>query len=398
MKACANDGQWKAALELLDRMERKERLKADACSYHACIVACKNGGEWYKCLQLLREERSLGLEPTQYTYSTVISACEKAAQWEHAIEVLDMLKRDGGARANVIVYNGVISACEKGAQGQQAVALLEEMQREGIEPTVVSFSSAMIACAKSADVEGTFALFDELKRRKMQPDGHAYAALLKACGVRQESERALAIFEEAEACGATREGDHERALWCEVFSALQPASKEARAFWKRALAAGVFERMRERMPEALSESERSAPLSDTTDREHPMLDLHFLSVDAAEAAVRWWLEEEVPACVQGRGGGQPRDLTIVTGYGKSRSQHQNASGRSTLHERIGRVLTSMGAVLIPWRENHGNFVVDARAWFNRHSRMKDVSQMPEERSVFADVAPPGPAVALPLVQ
>ena len=53
MKACANDGQWKAALELLDRMERKERLKADACSYHACIVACKNGGEWHKCLQLL---------------------------------------------------------------------------------------------------------------------------------------------------------------------------------------------------------------------------------------------------------------------------------------------------------------------------------------------------------
>ena len=107
-------------------------------------------------------------------------------------------------------------------------------------------------------------------------------------------------------------------------------------------------------------------LSDTSDREHFKLDLHFLSVDAAETAVRWWLEEEVPAKVQLGGGFKPKLFTIVTGQGKSRSAHQVINGRAKLRDHIAKVLNTLGAVCIPYHQNPGNFVVDARAWFVSH--------------------------------
>ena len=81
--------------------------------------------------------------------------------------------------------------------------------------------------------------------------------------------------------------------------------------------------------------------------------------------MRWWLFEEVPEQVSRRGGAVPKDLTVVTGHGKSRSQHQNASGRGRLHDRVGHLLQKMSIVHIPWRENPGNFVIDAEAWLHR---------------------------------
>ena len=84
---------------------------------------------------------------------------------------------------------------------------------------------------------------------------------------------------------------------------------------------------------------------------HPSLDLHFLSVGAAETAVRWWLEERVPGMCA------PSELNIVTGYGKTRKARQTSDVRA----RVVRLLRDMNVPATIAANNHGMVLVENRA-------------------------------------
>jgi pentatricopeptide repeat domain-containing protein 1 len=51
-----------------------------------------------------------GCERSVITYSSLISACEKAGQWDLALQVFDEMRGEGCV-PNVITYNSLITAC-----------------------------------------------------------------------------------------------------------------------------------------------------------------------------------------------------------------------------------------------------------------------------------------------
>lgn len=59
------------------------------------------------------------MERCVITYSSLISACEKAGQWETALRIFAEMQRDGCA-PNTITFNSLITAC---AQGGSTAAL-----------------------------------------------------------------------------------------------------------------------------------------------------------------------------------------------------------------------------------------------------------------------------------
>jgi pentatricopeptide repeat domain-containing protein 1 len=78
--------------------------------------------------------KAAGVQPTVITYSAVISACEKGAQWQRAVEVFEEMET-ARVKPDDITYNALISACEKGAQWERAVEVFEEMKAAGVQPT-----------------------------------------------------------------------------------------------------------------------------------------------------------------------------------------------------------------------------------------------------------------------
>jgi pentatricopeptide repeat protein len=57
----------------------------------AMITACEKArgeAEWDCAVKLLDEMWEWGVEPDVFNYSAAISACEKEAQWERALELL----------------------------------------------------------------------------------------------------------------------------------------------------------------------------------------------------------------------------------------------------------------------------------------------------------------------
>lgn len=60
-----------------------------------------------------------GCERSVITYSTLISACEKAGEWQLALQLFGRMPQDG-VRPNTITFNSLITACAQGALGEQA--------------------------------------------------------------------------------------------------------------------------------------------------------------------------------------------------------------------------------------------------------------------------------------
>lgn len=55
-----------------------------------------------------------GCERSVITYSSLITACEKAGEWSLALKFFRDMPRDG-CRPNVVTYNSLLSALSNGA-------------------------------------------------------------------------------------------------------------------------------------------------------------------------------------------------------------------------------------------------------------------------------------------
>jgi pentatricopeptide repeat domain-containing protein 1 len=52
-----------------------------------------------------------------------------------------------GCERNVITYSSLISACEKAGRCEMALQLFERMHKEGCIPNVVTYNSLIAACS-----------------------------------------------------------------------------------------------------------------------------------------------------------------------------------------------------------------------------------------------------------
>ena len=55
-----------------------------------------------------------------------------------------------GCERSVITYSSLISACEKAGQSDLALELFAEMAQEGCVPNTVTYNSLITACAQGA--------------------------------------------------------------------------------------------------------------------------------------------------------------------------------------------------------------------------------------------------------
>ena len=133
-------------------------------------------------------------QPDVISYSAAISACEKAAQCERALEILDEMKRRGVA-PNVFSYSAAISACEKGGRWERALALLAEMRTRGVAPDVIVYNSTISACATGARWDHALALLSEMEARGgLAPNAITFSAAIEACDAAGEAAEARRLY------------------------------------------------------------------------------------------------------------------------------------------------------------------------------------------------------------
>ncbi|CAJ1336115.1 unnamed protein product [Effrenium voratum] len=195
MASCEKASAWQAACLLLE---------ADVISYNTCISSCAKGSEWRSGLQLLEEMRAI-LAPDLVTYNSALLACGRAGQWTAAVALLEDLTRaqlqaDGftfpalisaceerwevallflkeQSSPSELSWNTAISACDKGLQWQRALALLAAMPRARLRGDVVSFNSALSACSRCEQWITAVQLLREMMQDRLS-DAVSYGAVM----------------------------------------------------------------------------------------------------------------------------------------------------------------------------------------------------------------------------
>jgi pentatricopeptide repeat domain-containing protein 1 len=125
---------------------------------------------WEAALSLFRRMKEEDLTPDIQTYSSVISACEAAGQWQRAIGVLRfMMSDDASQKPNKFCFNAAIAACEKGGAWLEAVELYERM-RQQVKPNFITMNSLLIALENADQKEMAENMYREaLKDKTVRP-------------------------------------------------------------------------------------------------------------------------------------------------------------------------------------------------------------------------------------
>lgn len=185
--SCGRGRRPDLALALFNEMQSEYGISPDGRSYRSTVIACNQAEhqfrgrrssshvdesvfgtdddslvvQWWECaLALLRRMREEHLIPDVQTYSSVISACEAAGEWQRALGILQMILDDeeehsDSSSLNLYCFNAAISACEKGGAWVEALELYERMLDKGgsIKPNFVTLSSLVEAFDKADQKE-----------------------------------------------------------------------------------------------------------------------------------------------------------------------------------------------------------------------------------------------------
>jgi pentatricopeptide repeat domain-containing protein 1 len=90
----------------------------------------------YEQHQLLSDMEQAGVAPNVITYSSAITACDRAGEWQQALLLLKHMTDVAAVQPNAITYSAVMSALARKGRYSEAMELLNNIkQRSTVVPT-----------------------------------------------------------------------------------------------------------------------------------------------------------------------------------------------------------------------------------------------------------------------
>lgn len=144
----------------------------------------------------VKGSRPGGPTPDVVAYSTAITACSRAGNWERAMQLLEQMQREDEIRPNSATFTTMIAAWRKdwgyggeGAGGQEArealLPLLESAAACGVKPDRRLYGLALDACADASLCERARTLLDEMVAAGMAPEDRERSVVKLACAARR---------------------------------------------------------------------------------------------------------------------------------------------------------------------------------------------------------------------
>ncbi|CAJ1405410.1 unnamed protein product [Effrenium voratum] len=139
LKAYAEAGRWRAALELLPLMARR-RAAATARSYSSSISACGLGLRWKSALLVHSSDTMSG--ENSVCSNGAVAACAQAGHWMWAQSIWQRMR--GLQIATVVSYSAV-----RPSGWPESLLMLRHLRQAELEASAISFNTVMDSCGKA---------------------------------------------------------------------------------------------------------------------------------------------------------------------------------------------------------------------------------------------------------
>ena len=197
--ALSDAGQWERLGGLLGTTQA-ELLQPNGFSFSAAIAACERAGEWERLLALFAGLRKAGGAVDRSLWNAALSAaaCAPDAGTETgvdlALSLLGQMTEEGYA-PDLHSYNALLKACERAADWDTAIETLSIMKSHKIVPDAISYTSAVGALGRAREWEKALSLWLTMLTDGISPDTLALRTLLRALSGAAQWPTALAVFD-----------------------------------------------------------------------------------------------------------------------------------------------------------------------------------------------------------
>lgn len=238
LAACAKAREGAAALDLLEEMEGRGIF--DTASFNCAMLACRGKGQWHKATAILdrmvsgdavrrtgaRDDRdgdtarryaaaAVVPRPDAYSFASAITACGDVGQADIAVELLREMK-PAGVEPTVVVFNAVIRAISRGINGPASGAVgrtgvgkeRSEAWGGGVESSEAARFSAFGVAEGGGNRNNSwrraYFLVVEMREAGLVPEVKTYNAVLAVCQRAGAWRGALEVLEEMKSGRAKR--------------------------------------------------------------------------------------------------------------------------------------------------------------------------------------------------
>ncbi|KAH9318561.1 hypothetical protein KI387_020330 [Taxus chinensis] len=151
----AKCGRMLDARKMFDEMPER-----DECSWNVIIAAYSRHGFAEEALTLFHQMQQTDLQPNQFAYSSVLSACAKLAALEQGMEIHKQVISSGCA-TDVFLDCALIELYAKCGRVEKAHQLFEKM----LQPNVVSGNIMIAAYGQNGRMEEAGKVFQDMPKR-----------------------------------------------------------------------------------------------------------------------------------------------------------------------------------------------------------------------------------------
>ncbi|CAL1355910.1 unnamed protein product [Linum trigynum] len=195
-------------------------------SWNALIAAHARKGEAEHAFLLFSNMLRENVQPTQFTYSSVLNACAvvgslEQGKWVHAVLVkskadlvgfvgntlLDMYAKSGSieeakkvfdrlTKRDIVSWNTLLKGYAQHGSGDIALQTFDKMLRIGIPPNDITFLCVLTACSHAGLVGEGLNIFNQMKKYKIEPQVSHYVTIVDLLGRAGQLDRAKKFIEE----------------------------------------------------------------------------------------------------------------------------------------------------------------------------------------------------------
>lgn len=194
LASLAQAGQWDTAIATFTSMtnsavsaapeptQHQPVVNSNVYHYTTIISGCGRAMQWEAALSTFSHMQRSGVEANVYTYTTLIDACAVVDKCDLAFRVFAHMRRHAAAPPNVKTMTSLVKACARQGQWERAMAVLDSCDELLIAPNVLTYTSAIDACKRAGKWEEACALLLRMSdAHQVRPNHITYNAAIASC-------------------------------------------------------------------------------------------------------------------------------------------------------------------------------------------------------------------------